>query len=252
MPKMIASESGRTIARRAVARSKFSNCPPHSWERDVAGDGRPRLLDEAHEVASADVHLDAEASLHALPAHLRGAIDVAHGRDLSERHELPLEGPDRQASKALRTPLRGRQQHPEVEAPSALVDLTDATPLPRGLDRGQHVLRIHAVAREPTPIRLHLQHGQTERALDAHVSGAGDAAEGAADAPPEVGHLLQIFAEEEDRDVRPRAGDELVRAVLDGLGDRDEGRGHLALDRGLHHLSERVEVVGGRPRLAGL
>jgi hypothetical protein len=113
-------------------------------------------------------------------------------------------------------------------------------------------LHVHAVAGEAGAVGSDGELGHAEHALDADVAGALDAAHGVADRLAEPLELEQVGAGEHDLHVRARAADHLVGAVLDRLGDREEGRGHLALERGLEGHAEAVEVVGGGPVLLGL
>jgi hypothetical protein len=75
---MTRNTTGTITASRAVARSRFSNCPPHSATNrrglDLLRDGSLRVGDEAAQVAAPDIGLDHDAALAVLAADLVGSF----------------------------------------------------------------------------------------------------------------------------------------------------------------------------------
>ncbi len=146
----------------------------------------------------------------------------------------------------------GREQHAQLVATLLFEHIPDLAPLARGLHRREHLVGRNAEPREPPSVGADLQHGQAQRPLDTHVPGAGGAAQDAFDAPPELGELVQVRAEQLNRHVRARPRDHLVGAVFDRLRDGHEGGRHFRLDGGLHLFAEGIEIVGGGPLLLRL
>ena len=253
---MMPSAIGTTNSRRSRARVKFSNCPPQST-RTPRGQVDPLLhlaagvVDEPDEIAPADVDLDQHPPLQRFPVDHGRPFRIANGGDGGHRHQLTAGRRDQQLAQAGRAGGGGRLQQHEVEAAWSLEDLAGEAPDPRSLDDLEQRLERHAVASQALSIRVHLEQRETEHALHAPVAAARNVAHHLANLVGDLLERLQVVSKDLDDDVGARAGQELVDAILDRLGDRDERRRHLALDRLLDGVAEAVEICGGDPLVLG-
>jgi hypothetical protein len=148
--------------------------------------------------------------------------------------------------------LRFGQAHDQVEAAVALDQLAGNTAPNGGGHRFLHIARVQAI---PCQCRRIWRDGQQRQAgdlLGLDVFGAGDATHDPLDPAGQARQLVKVVAVDLDRHVRTDAGDQLVGAHLDGLGElvvaaRDFLGRRLQL---FHQLGLGLARVG--PLVAGL
>ena len=187
---------------------------------NLAGDRCLRIRNHRSDVAATHVGLHHHAPFAILAADLVGTVDHLDLGDAGQRHIAAacdrhlhlLEQADVGA-------LRLRQADHHREATIALEDLARGSPADRGSHGVLHVLRRNAQARHRVTIDANVEHGKTCRLLDFHVRGTLRLTQRRSDLLGRPVHLVEVVPEHLHRDVTAHAGDQLVEAHLDGLGD---------------------------------
>ena len=137
-----------------------------------------------------------------------------------------------------------RQPHDDLDAAVAAQDLPGLGAGERGVHRRLHVGDVESVARGGRAIDLDREGGKTAGLLDLDVGRPANAAEDAGDAPRVRRQHVEVVAEHLDGDVAAHAGDQLVEAVLDGLGELVDVAGQ-ALELGLEVVNQLVLGLPG-------
>ena len=187
-----------------------------------------RVLDEADDVAPADVGLHQDSAPHLIASDL---VDVALLCDVCDRrqwNEQAVLGGDGQPldGLAVRHVVSTQAEH-EVEHTFSLAHDADALAGSSHGDGIQDRSRRDAETRSTTAIGGDVDRRQAERHLHLHVGGAVDLLDDPAYAIRGLAHRGQVVAEHLHDDVTLRPGDEIVDAHLDRLTEGVDGRrGH--------------------------
>ena len=112
-----------------------------------------------------------------------------------------------------------RQAHDDVEAAVALEQLAGRLAADRDLDDVLHLADAEPVAGQRLTVELDGEDRQARDLLDLDVAGAPDAADRGLDLLRRALQDVEVVAEDLDADVAAHAGDQLVDAQLDRLGD---------------------------------
>jgi hypothetical protein len=96
-----------------------------------------------------------------------------------------------------------------------------------GLDRVHHVRGVEPEPRDGRPVDVDPQHREARHLLDLHVGGALDLGEHAGERVAGGLELVEVVAVQDQRHVRADPLDQLVRAQLDRLAEREVHAGHV-------------------------
>ena len=208
------------------------------WQLDLFLDRRARCLDVGAKIAAPDIGLDDDPPLSILSADLIDAFGELKLRKLTQRHRSAGAVPVRfkhHRQRADRIEIVAGdivEADDDVEPSVALEDEARFFSAQSGGNGVGNILDRQAVAGDGVTFKLQFERREAARLLDPQVGRALDPVDRGRDLGGQGFELIEIVAEQFDRDITANASDKLVEAHLDRLADFEavaDQRAHLAL-----------------------